>query len=91
MAVVIDANFIMATCAVFGVMCTIFGFFWTFVISPVIKEVSKAVKELSDNFKTKVDDIDGTLINHNKRITDAEKTIAVIETKITDHIALVKE
>jgi hypothetical protein len=86
MGVVIDANFIIATCAVFGVMCTIFGFFWKFVISPVIKGVSEAVVGLGLAFKEKMGDHDSTLAEHNRRITDQERVTAVMSTKLSDHI-----
>ena len=86
MGVVIDANFILATCAVFGVMCTIFGFFWKFVISPVIKEVSKAVNNLGTAFREKIGDHDSTLAEHNRRITDQERNTAVMNTRLLDHI-----
>ena len=86
MAVVVDANFIMETCAVFGVMCTIFGFFWAFVIYPVIKDVSKAVDRLGETFKIKIDGHDGTLMEHGRRITDVERGVAVVSTRIEDHL-----
>ena len=86
MDVTIDANFIMATCAVFTLMLMIFGGFFSFVIMPVIKQNTTAINNLADNFKEKMFSQDETLAEHNRRITDQEKETAVINSRLLDHI-----
>jgi len=86
MDVTIDANFIMATCAVFTLMLMIFGGFFSFVVMPVIKQNTTAINNLADNFKEKMFSQDETLAEHNRRITDQEKETAVINSRLLDHI-----
>jgi len=86
MDVTIDANFIMATCAVFTLMLMIFGGFFSFVVMPVIKQNTTAINNLADNFKEKMFSQDEALAEHNRRITDQEKETAVINSRLLDHI-----
>jgi len=86
MNVVIDANFIMATCAVFTLMLMIFGGFFSFVVMPVISKNTEAIKELGTQLKEKISDHDDILSEHNRRITDNSTKLAIVETKIVDHV-----
>lgn len=86
MGVVIDANFIMATCAVFTLMLMIFGGFFSFVIMPVINKNTDAIKTLGAQLREKISDHDNILVDHNRRITDTDRKLAIVETKVLDHL-----
>jgi HAMP domain-containing protein len=86
MSTVIDSNFIIATCAVFTLMLMIFAGFFNFVIMPVIKKNTDAINNLGAQLKETINDHKMTLDSHNRRITDTEKSIAVIEQRVEDHL-----
>jgi HAMP domain-containing protein len=86
MNTVIDSNFIIATCAVFTLMLMIFAAFFNFIIMPVINKNTEAINNLGMQLKETINDHKMTLDSHNRRITDTEKNIAVVEQRIEDHL-----